>query len=685
MEEKISVDKNANSKEMIANRDSIKTRLRRYFLGITLAIISVMSVFSMVYFYFATKNDAVTMIRNKLVLSQVFMATQKDSVKSFAGNLANNHAVQLGLQLKSPTRIQEYISKNTVVDRKYSVAVYGDDGMPIVEPGKLSTSEQMLLNSALGGNPVVSTAVSFYDNVQSTSYVCAYPVMYSKNIIGVILVRFIFKENLNFFITLSKNLECDLMVYLDSTPVVATANHSVSKDLYSRAAFSESSYEEISLASKGLNEYMGLKSQDGTSCGLLHLYVSSISYIRIFLMAIVIYVITAIILMIFAILLVMKISNSILQPINTLLEGVNIVRQGNLKHEIELKVHDEIGRLGTAFNEMREELDDKISTITDMNDSLEEKISERTSTINKLNENMKHYLSPQLYASIAGGERDVSTSRHYRKKLTVFFSDVVNFTATTDALEPEDLSNLLNSYLDNMARIAEKYKGTIDKYVGDAVMVFFGDPEFTSDKDHALRAVNMAIEMQEYLVTFRREWQSKGIANPFHVRMGINTGYCTIGNFGSEMKMDYTIIGNNVNMAARFEAAAKPDTILMSPDTYALIADKIECVKAGTYSLKGIPHPIDAYSPVGVKTEKGTTFAVMDGSEIVFPSRNIELSNIDKKKRRELLVSIKEIFDKVKGIQVKEASAEPAPDTSTPISMDEPEKAKLISESKNDV
>jgi class 3 adenylate cyclase len=266
---------------------------------------------------------------------------------------------------------------------------------------------------------------------------------------------------------------------------------------------------------------------------------------------------------------------------------------------------------------------------------------------------MKHYLSPQLYTSIAGGERDASTERHYRKKLTVFFSDIANFTATTESMESEDLSTMLNSYLNNMSIIAEKYGGTIDKFVGDAIMVFFGDPVFTSDKDHALRAVNMALEMQSRMDELRAEWGEIAVERPFHVRIGINTGYCTIGNFGSDTKMDYTIIGNNVNLAARYEAAATPDTILMSYETYMLVKDAVECVEAGEYELKGISHKIKAYSPVRSRNSAGRQEALklVNERELVFPTRMINVEEMSRAEKRALLLNIKDVFDTIKSVR----------------------------------
>lgn len=649
-EEKLPVNP-AQGTETISRRDSIKGRLRRYFLWISFAIIFTTSTLSMVYSYITTKQEATGMLRNKMLLAQVFLENEKSETASLAQRLAGDRAVQLGLQLESSSRLKDYLANVKTEGRKLSIEIFNGAGEPLIVSHKITPQEQTLITNALGGNSGTDSVYTMLAGEETPAYFVACPVFYGKDIIGVVAVRFIFKENKEFFINLSKNLECELAVYTKAEPVISTSNLSIDKKTYNDASHDTALFEKISLTSGGLNEYASIMDKSGTSCGLLHLYISSVPYLRKFATALGIFLLSAVIIMLLVIFLVIRVSNSIIKPIEILLQGVNVVRNGNLKHEIELDLHDEIGRLGTAFNEMRSQLDEKITTIIDMNSSLEEKVKERTATIDKLNENMKHYLSPQLYASIAGGERDASTMRHYRKKLTVFFSDVANFTATTESLEPEDLSTLLNSYLDNMAQIAEKYGGTIDKYVGDAVMVFFGDPIFTNDKDHALRAVRMAMEMQQFMIKFRREWQNRGIANPFHVRVGINTGYCTIGNFGSDMKMDYTIIGNNVNMAARFEAAAKPDTILMSPDTYALVKNEIECVEAGTYTLKGISEPVKGYMPVGIKNESKVAFAeITDNKELVFPEIPVDLANLDKSEKRNLLLAIKDIFDKVKNL-----------------------------------
>ena len=122
---------------------------------------------------------------------------------------------------------------------------------------------------------------------------------------------------------------------------------------------------------------------------------------------------------------------------------------------------------------------------------------------------------------------------------------------------------------------------TIDKYVGDAIVIFFGDPETRGVKEDALACVKMAIAMRQKMAELQGTWRDSGIANPLRCRIGINTGFCTVGNFGSEDRMDYTIIGSGVNLASRLESASAPGEILISYETYALVKDQIQCKKFG--------------------------------------------------------------------------------------------------------
>jgi PAS domain S-box-containing protein len=156
-------------------------------------------------------------------------------------------------------------------------------------------------------------------------------------------------------------------------------------------------------------------------------------------------------------------------------------------------------------------------------------VSEKNSMLETLSGKLAKYLPPQVYATIFSGAQDVKVVSQ-RKKLTVFFSDITGFTEITDKMESEDLTQLLNQYLTEMSRIALSYGATIDKYIGDAVMIFFGDPESRGVTADALACVKMAVAMQKRVRQLAGIWRDAGIERPLTCRMGIHTGYCTVGN-----------------------------------------------------------------------------------------------------------------------------------------------------------
>ena len=225
---------------------------------------------------------------------------------------------------------------------------------------------------------------------------------------------------------------------------------------------------------------------------------------------------------------------------------------------------------------------------------LNEEVKTKNEQLQSLSNKLAKYLSHQVYRNIFEGKADVRIES-YRKKLTIFFSDIQGFTELTDRVESEVLTGALNKYLNEMSKIAQDYGGTIDKFIGDAIMIFFGDPESQGEKEDAQACVKMAIEMRKKIVEMRREWDVLGVSEPLRVRMGINTGFCTVGNFGSEDRLDYTIVGGSVNLASRLESAAESDEILISQDTYSLIKDVIACEPRNEISVKGISYPIMTY------------------------------------------------------------------------------------------
>ncbi|MBF0460541.1 MAG: adenylate/guanylate cyclase domain-containing protein [Magnetococcales bacterium] len=245
----------------------------------------------------------------------------------------------------------------------------------------------------------------------------------------------------------------------------------------------------------------------------------------------------------------------------------------------------------------------RLMRVSDRNEQTLQKttqsLDEKNSTLERLSQQLSKYLSPQVYASIFSGKRAMTLTTE-RKKLTVFFSDIKDFTATTDDLEPEDITFLINDYLTHMSRIALEYGATIDKYIGDAMLIFFGDPETRGVREDALACVRMAIAMQRQMMNLRAKWTEMGYARPFQMRVGINTGFCNVGNFGSEERMDYTIIGGEVNLAARLEGVADPDGITLSHETYALVKEHIDAQQGDSITVKGIHRKITPYKLTGI-------------------------------------------------------------------------------------
>ena len=247
----------------------------------------------------------------------------------------------------------------------------------------------------------------------------------------------------------------------------------------------------------------------------------------------------------------------------------------------------------------RKQAEEQLLEAKQQSEAASKLVAEKNQMLESLSNQLAKYLSPQVYASIFSGDQSVEIASK-RKKLTVFFSDIANFTATTESLESEDLTNLLNRYLTEMSKIALEYGATIDKYVGDSVIAFFGDPETRGVREDARTCVEMAIAMQRRMHELHSEWLDMGLERPFQMRIGINTGFCTVGNFGSEDRMDYTIIGNEVNLAARLESKADVGGILLAHETRSLVKDTVMTEERDSLRVKGFSKPVRTYSVFGL-------------------------------------------------------------------------------------
>ncbi len=217
---------------------------------------------------------------------------------------------------------------------------------------------------------------------------------------------------------------------------------------------------------------------------------------------------------------------------------------------------------------------------------------------------ISRYLSPQIYKSIFSGQRDVVIQTE-RKRLTIFFSDIKDFTTTAERLQPEQITLLLNEYFTEMSAIALEHGGTIDKFVGDAMLIFFGDPESRGEAEDAKACVRMAMDMQRRVAGLNMKWRNEGVEHPFRVRMGINTGFCNVGNFGSADRMDYTIIGAEANLAARLQSIAEPDQVVLSYETYALVREILVAHALPAITMKGINRAVVPYAVEGLLDASG--------------------------------------------------------------------------------
>lgn len=277
-------------------------------------------------------------------------------------------------------------------------------------------------------------------------------------------------------------------------------------------------------------------------------------------------------------------------------------------------------------------------------DLLEQKIRDReiieqkSQQLETLANRLAKYLSPQIYNSIFSETEDASKT-HARKNLTIFFSDIVQFTDLSDTMEPERLATVINSYLSEMTNIAIECGGTIDKFIGDAILVFFGDPETQGDAEDALLCVEMAVRMQERVEQLQSFWKKNGVANGLRVRMGIATGYCTVGNFGSDQRLDYTVLGSPVNLAARLQGLADPKKIVLDQNTLSLVEAHVKVEAKGEFIPRGFMRPVQYFELSEYVASKDRT----SGRQLSHTGQRVEVNIIDSSDIRSAIEELREI------------------------------------------
>jgi adenylate cyclase len=226
---------------------------------------------------------------------------------------------------------------------------------------------------------------------------------------------------------------------------------------------------------------------------------------------------------------------------------------------------------------------------------VEKRVSDDFSEAERINR-LKRYLSPQLVAAVLSGEES-HVLKPTRQEVTIVFSDLRNYTQFSEVSEPEEIIAMLKDFHALYGEIIFQYDGTLERFAGDGVMVFFGAP--VPFKDHARRAVAMAAEARERLQGLRNKWEKLGYS--LDISFGISTGYVFVGNIGFEARMDYAAIGKTTNLAARLCAAAKGGQILISRKTLFQVEDIVDVEEIGALEVKGFSHPVAAYNVLRLK------------------------------------------------------------------------------------
>jgi class 3 adenylate cyclase/HAMP domain-containing protein len=281
---------------------------------------------------------------------------------------------------------------------------------------------------------------------------------------------------------------------------------------------------------------------------------------------------------------------SLIRPVRRVDGALEQIADGRFDARVTVPNRDEFGNLATNLNRTSEELSALYENLESLNANLQETVDAKVAELERASR-LKRYLSPRLAESILAGEREVTLDPR-RKFLTTFFSDVRGFTSASERMEPEELIDELNDYLSEMTQIVFKHGGTLDKYVGDAVMVFFGDPIWQDD--HAKRAVRMAFEMRERMSQLQTRWMRR-YREAFKIGIGIATGWVTVGDIGTTARSDYTVLGNEVNLASRLSDRADAGQILITERTMEEVGDIVEGSPVDAISLKGVSREIRIY------------------------------------------------------------------------------------------
>ena len=283
---------------------------------------------------------------------------------------------------------------------------------------------------------------------------------------------------------------------------------------------------------------------------------------------------------------------SIIRPVRKMDLALARIAGGDFGEHVEVPNRDEFGRLTVNLNRTSDQLSEMYTDLSTLNTSLEQKVDAQLDQLHRA-EQLRRYLAPQVADAVLEGDATVSLTST-RRNLTILFANMRGFTSLAERMEPEELIDGLNQHFTVMTDIVFRHDGTLDKYIGDGILAFFGDP--IPFEDHAERAVVTALEMRQRLRSLRAKWTLRR-DEELNVGIGISTGYVTVGNIGSVTRTEYTVIGNHVRLASHLAQIAGPDQILVSDQTLAVpeVRERVHSVSLEAITLEGFRQPVSIF------------------------------------------------------------------------------------------
>ncbi|MGH2681404.1 MAG: adenylate/guanylate cyclase domain-containing protein [Actinomycetota bacterium] len=283
---------------------------------------------------------------------------------------------------------------------------------------------------------------------------------------------------------------------------------------------------------------------------------------------------------------------SLIRPVRKMDHALARIADGDFEEEVQVPNRDEFGRLTVNLNRTRGQLAKMYKDLEDLNENLEHTVEEQLAKLRQA-EQLRRYLAPQVADAVLSGGGSVTLSST-RRNLSILVATIRGFASLSERLEPEELIDGVNKHFSLMTDVVFRHGGTMDKYVGDGILSFFGDP--IPFDDHAERAVVSALEMRQQLRDLRSKWPLQR-DEELNVGIGISTGYVTVGNIGSDTRTEYTVIGNHVNLASRLAQVAGPDQILVSERTLAVpeVKERVHAAALDEITLEGFLRPVGVF------------------------------------------------------------------------------------------